>query len=419
VLSAISEKELEIRRILLAEVRRRLKRKERKEMPRQKKGSSDGLQVRGKNGLVSYVVNIKDPTRKSGYRQIRHSGFKTRKEAEAHKRQTIIQRDSGLTVSATNLTIAEFFPDALETHIRLKEVRPQTADNYRLELQTYILPKLGTIKMKDCSVVVLNKFLNEVVGVKHKANQPLSRAVMEKIVYLLKIGFKRAKVTGAIPFDPSAEISIPRASNKKVVKEIPPHLLESIRKEWWKERLAPFLETCLHTGARGGEIGALRWNDIDLQAKTIQINKTHYFKGARWYENEPKSRNGVRTISISDELVQILKEWRKSQAQDRLKAGALWQGKDYVFASEIGAPIAHPTYYNAWRRTLRRLDIKGFQVHSLRHTHISTLLRAGIALNIVARRVGDKPETILRTYAHCLPLDDLKCAQAFEEALGG
>jgi len=138
----------------------------------------------------------------------------------------------------------------------------------------------------------------------------------------------------------------------------------------------------------------------------------------RWYENAPKSRTGVRIISISEELIQILKDWKKRQVEDRLKAGAYWLSGDYVFASKIGKPIDHPTYYNAWRRTLRRLDIKGFKVHSLRHTHISTLIRQGIPIPVVARRAGDKPETILRTYAHCLPQDDLKCPQVFEEALG-
>ena len=387
-------------------------------MPRPKR-SGDGFQVRGKKGLVSYVVAIKDPTKKSGYRQIRYSGFTSKKEAEAHKRQTLTQRDSGVSVSTTNQTIADFFPDCLETHIRLKELRPQTAEDYRHHLHTYIIPKLGTVRMKDCSAIVLNKFINDLQGVRNKVNQPLSRSVVEKITYILKIGFKGAKVSGVIIFDPSKEISIPRSSSKKVVKEIPPQMLKSIRQEWWNERLAPFFETCLATGARGGEVGALRWPDIDFQSKTIQISKTHYFKNGRWYENAPKSRSGSRTVSISDELVQVLKDWRKKQAEERLKAGSLWSSGEYVFASEFGEPIAHPTYYNAWRRTIRHLDIKGFKVHSLRHTHISTLLRQGIALNIVARRVGDKPETILRTYAHCLPQDDLKCAQVFEEALGG
>ena len=387
-------------------------------MPRPKR-SGDGFQVRGKKGLVSYVVAIKDPTKKSGYRQIRYSGFTSRKEAEAHKRQTLTQRDNGVSVTTTNQTVADFFPDCLETHIRLKELRPQTAEDYRHHLHTYIIPKLGTVKMKDCSAIVLNKFLNDLQGVRNRVNLPLSRSVVEKITYLLKIGFKGAKVAGVIVFDPTREISIPRSSNKEVAKEISPHILKTIRQEWWNERLAPFFETCLATGARGGEVGALRWSDIDFQAKTIQISKTHYFKNGRWYENAPKSRSGSRTVSISDELIQVLKDWRKRQAEDRLKAGSYWKSGEYVFASEIGEPIAHPTYYNAWRRTLRRLKIKGFKVHSLRHTHISTLLRQGIALNIVARRVGDKPETILRTYAHCLPQDDLKCAQVFEEALGG
>lgn len=388
-------------------------------MARPKKRSGGGLQVRGKKGLVSYVIAIKDPTTKSGYRQIRYSGFTSKKEAEAHKRQTLTQRDSGVAVTTTNQTVSDFFPDCLETHIRMKELRPQTAEDYRHHLHTYIIPKLGTVRMKDCSVIVLNKFINELQGVRTKVNQPLSRSVVEKITYILKIGFKGAKAAGVIVFDPTKEISIPRSSSKKVAKEIPPQTLRTIRAEWWSERFAPFFETCLATGARGGEVGALRWSDIDFQAKTIQINKTHYFKNNRWYENAPKSRSGSRTVSISEELIQVLKEWRKRQAEERLKAGEHWKSGEYVFASEIGEPITHPTYYNAWRRTLRRLDIKGFKVHSLRHTHISTLLRGGIALNIVARRVGDKPETILRTYAHCLPQDDLKCAQVFEAALGG
>jgi integrase len=387
-------------------------------MPRPKR-SGGGFQVRGKKGLVSYVVAIKDPTKKSGYRHIRYSGFTSKKEAEAHKRQTLTQRDSGVAVTTTNQTVADFFPDCLETHIRLKELRPQTAEDYRHHLHTYIIPKLGTVKMKDCSAIVLNKFLNELQGVRNKVNQPLSRSVVEKITYILKIGFKGAKSAGVTIFDPTKEISIPRSSSKEIVKEIPPQTLRAIRKEWWNERLAPFFETCLATGARGGEVGALRWSDIDFQAKTIQISKTHYFKNGRWYENAPKSRSGSRTVSISEELVQVLREWRKRQAEERLKAGSYWKSGEFVFASEIGEPTAHPTYYNAWRRTLKRLGVKGFKVHSLRHTHISTLLRQGIALNIVARRVGDKPETILRTYAHCLPQDDLKCAQVFEEALGG
>lgn len=387
-------------------------------MPRPKR-SGDGFQVRGKKGLVSYVVAIKDPSKKSGYRQIRYSGFTSKKEAEAHKRKTLTQRDSGVSITTTNQTVADFFPDCLETHIRLKELRPQTAEDYRQNLRAYIIPKLGTVRMKDCSSIVLNKFLNDLQGVRNKVNQPLSRGVVEKIAYLLKIGFKGAKASGVTVFDPSKEISIPRSSKKETVKEIPPQLLKVMRIEWQKERLAPFFETCLATGARGGEVGALRWSDIDLQLKTIQINKTQYFKNGRWYENSPKSKSGSRTVSISEELVQVLKEWRKKQAEERLKAGSYWHSRDYVFSSEIGEPIAHTTYYSAWRRIRARSKGEGFLVHSLRHTHISTLLRQGIALNIVARRVGDKPETILRTYAHCLPQDDLKCAQVFEEALGG
>ena len=112
--------------------------------------------------------------------------------------------------------------------------------------------------------------------------------------------------------------------------------------------------------------------------------------------------------------MKILKEWRIRQNLDRLKVGQLWQEQDFVFTNEIGEPISASQLHTVWTRIQREAGLKGIHLHSLRHTHISALLRLGVPPHTVAKRVGDTVETILKVYAHSKPQDDKKAAEAFE-----
>ncbi len=85
----------------------------------------------------------------------------------------------------------------------------------------------------------------------------------------------------------------------------------------------------------------------------------------------------------------------------------------------MGRPI-HPQRLTEWFSKHRKAaGIPTGSLHILRHTHITLALTATppVPLHVVAARVGDRPETILSTYAHLLPHSDAMAAEAVAAVL--
>lgn len=376
------------------------------------KRTKSGIEIRGDS--ISHRFYIKDPTHPKGRREVRRSGFATVKEAEQDRREQLLLRDKGITVLPTNITVGEYFPDCLEAHFKTQGLRPQSQDDYRNHLRSYVLSSLGNLKLVDCTALVLEKFLLDLRSSGGtRSGKALSSSTVEKVGIVLKIGFKSAVRQKILAFNPMTDIRTPRTEVEKVL-EIDPDVLRRLRVEWKKERLGSFFEIKLALGARRGEVLALRWSDLDFQNLEVKIQRTLYTSGKVTYENAPKSKTGLRNVSLTLDQMKIFKEWRVRQNLDRLKVGQLWQEQDYVFTNEIGEPISASQLHTVWTRIQREAGLKGIHLHSLRHTHISALLRLGVPPHTVAKRVGDTVETILKVYAHSKPQDDKKAAEAFE-----
>ena len=134
-------------------------------------------------------------------------------------------------------------------------------------------------------------------------------------------------------------------------------------------------------------------------------------------ENPPKSKNSTRKVELTANQFSTLKSWRKRQSELRLRAGSHWLDQVYVFTNGRGERISGGYPYAPWIKICKEAGIERVPFHSIRHSHITTLLRAGRPAHIVARRVGDLPTTILQTYAHIMPLDDQHSAITFEKAI--
>ena len=84
---------------------------------------------------------------------------------------------------------------------------------------------------------------------------------------------------------------------------------------------------------------------------------------------------------------------------------------DLVFPDELRRKI-NPRKFTDWFGKLRKAaGLTVGTLHILRHTHITHALTHGVPLHVVAARAGDKPETILATYAHLLPTSDEQAAE--------
>ena len=97
--------------------------------------------------------------------------------------------------------------------------------------------------------------------------------------------------------------------------------------------------------------------------------------------------------------------------------GSAWVDTGYIFVQENGEPLYPSTPYLIFGKFLRELKIEARPFHSLRHTHVTELLRAGKQAHMVAKRVGDEVATILKVYAHSNAQDDQNLADTFDEVL--
>ena len=188
-----------------------------------------------------------------------------------------------------------------------------------------------------------------------------------------------------------------------------------------KERsLYPIVAVALGTGMRRGELLALRWKDVDLDAAQLRVEQSlEQTKRGGLVFKAPKTRHGRRTITLPASTVAVLREHWKATLECRLQLG---QGKTpagaLVFAAWDGNTRSPNAMTKEWRRAIHAAKLKA-TFHSLRHTHASSLIAAGIDVLSISRRLGHgSPAITLGVYGHLFKPDD-RAAAAIDEILGG
>jgi len=181
----------------------------------------------------------------------------------------------------------------------------------------------------------------------------------------------------------------------------------------------------LMTGARLGEILALRWSDIDWEAGVAHIRRTviEHMLGqgaASWYTfKEPKSGHG-RSVDLGVATMRRLKAHRGTQAAQRLAAGEKWKDLDLVIATPTGEPVRPSTTSGRFREAVVKAGLSGVRFHDLRHAHATILLKTGTPPHVVSKRLGHSTVAFtLQVYAHVLPGQQKEAADAIETALLG
>jgi integrase len=205
--------------------------------------------------------------------------------------------------------------------------------------------------------------------------------------------------------------SAPKVDDEEmVIVQDAPAFVEKIR----GHRLFTLGMVGLFTGMRLGEVLALRWGRVDIDAKVIQdreaLEQTKKY-GIRF--QAPKSQAGRRDLTLPDLLVDALREFRKEQLELRIKLGAGKLPDDgLLFAGFDGEPRAPSSVSRAWS------GATGVGYHNLRHTHASQLIDGDVDIVTISKRLGHAtPAITLAVYAHMFKKTDAKAAAAINAAL--
>lgn len=197
---------------------------------------------------------------------------------------------------------------------------------------------------------------------------------------------------------------------------------------------ADMLTVTVGTGMRFGEVTALWVSDVDLTRRSIRINKAWKRDGEdneqdtpSWLKKSikakhamrghhlgnPKTLKSKRTITVSEELISILKRQVDSRAAD-----------DFVFVTPTQRPLHNADYYErVWKPLMGELAAEGFapfRFHDLRHTHVAWLVAGGAPLPHIQARLGHESiTTTIDTYGHLLPVGDELISDIIDTALRG
>ncbi len=156
------------------------------------------------------------------------------------------------------------------------------------------------------------------------------------------------------------------------------------------------------TGMRQGELLALRWQDVDLEAGTLAVRHTLQ-RGTRELA-EPKTDRARRAPRLGADATATLREHRRQQLAQRLAAGRSWQAGDFVFTSRTGTPLDSRNVTQALQDALRRAGLPRQRFHDLRHAYATLMIEDGEELAVVSRTLGHADlSTTADIYAHLTP----------------
>ena len=185
-------------------------------------------------------------------------------------------------------------------------------------------------------------------------------------------------------------------------------------------QLRVMITMLVFTGMRRGELCGLEWKDIDFDQRTISICRTSQYigRGKNLITKEPKTRSGIRKLSVGENLCRLLKSYRKFQMLERLRVGDRWVDTDRLFTQWNGEPIHPDTVTEGFAKFLKRHDLPKVTLHSLRHSNATLMIAEGVDIRTVSNRLGHaQTSTTLNIYSHALKSRDQDAADKLDAAL--
>ena len=177
----------------------------------------------------------------------------------------------------------------------------------------------------------------------------------------------------------------------------------------------------VNTGMRLGETLGLRWQDIDLEGKTLTISQTMQCVNREIkFVKRAKTKGSRRTIDLPSNLIVFMKKLQLEQeTQKRWTHKDVYEDHDLVCCRETGTPINLHSFGSYFIRLAKRAGIN-ISFHGLRHTHASLLLKAGEYPKVISERLGHTQIGItMDIYSHIMPGMQKQAAEKIDLILTG
>ena len=334
-------------------------------------------------------------------------------EKEAARLAVVFEEEVKRGGGDSGATFAEHAARWLREHAE-PNLEPKTVSVYRHLLESKILPAIGHVRLSKLAPAHLSAFYRQLAEDGARADGKPGGYSTRTIKYChgtVSTILSAAVQWGALEANPALKVRPPKgaAMAKKTnhfddaqAAKFLAHI-ESEPIEW-----RALVHLALFGGLRLEEVLPLEWADIDLERRTVDINKTiTYVDGLQIVKGTAKNKGSIRRITIPRSVAGLLAEYRGGAAAGRL------------FKFHYSSP-------RHWlRKSIRKYNaahedkLPDISFHGLRHTNATLLISQGVDIRTVSGRLGhNNPGTTLAVYSHFIKSRDEAASDALEGLLG-
>lgn len=314
----------------------------------------------------------------------------------------IIIIDLDKLLKENNITITDF--------CKISNVSDTTLRGIRNGTTTSIVTAQKIADTLGLDVLSVFKAINEKSG--------LSPQTIKHYHTFISSVLERAVKWGLILSNPCRRIDPPKATKKDIVYLTEDEAIRMLNLLQQEEISYRTLFTLLiYCGMRRGEVLGLEWSDIDFKNNVLSINRTSQYTNEKGiYTDDVKTASSRRSMKLSGEVIELLKEYKVWQDEQRLAIGDKWNDTDRLFTQWNGLPMSLSTPYKWLQDFTKKNNLPKINIHSLRHTNATLLIKQGVNVRTVAGRLGHSvTSTTLNIYTHELQSADAAAADSLSE----
>jgi integrase len=369
-----------------------------------RRGHNEGSIYQRKDGRWVGAVTESDGTRKYYY-------GRTSGEVRDRVLSARANLKKGLPISMdARKSIRQFMDDWLAS-IR-PSVRPKTYVTYEGLVRLHINPALGNYRLIALTPEQLHRFYND------RLAAGLSPQSVRHLHAVIHRALEQAARWNLVGRNVGDLVTPPRVEHRDI-HPLSPEQAQKLIEACQDDRLGALYVLALSTGMRQGELLALRWRDVDLDAGYLYVSGTLQRTGDGLAISAPKTAGSRRSVLLSALAVDSLRKHKLQQNSERLLMGGNWENNDFVFANEVGRPIeATNLLRRSFKPLLGRAGLPNIRFHDLRHSAATLLLEKGIHPKIVSDMLGHSQVGItLNLYSHVTPTMQKQAADAMDVIL--
>lgn len=294
-------------------------------------------------------------------------------------------------------------------YVATEAPKAKTARTYAWAIEHIKAVSPGNPLVSRCTHIMLQDILN-------RLPDNLSRSSLNLCRVVVSLSFAQARTWRLRDDNPAEHLTLPRRDRPEPERlTVSPDQAAELLRALSEERLGLAVALTYAIAARPGEVTALRREDVNLEAGTVTIRASHNFVGGQVLREAPKSKRGVRTLSVPAELHPWLARQMARATTERAMMGERWTAPDegLLFARETDGGRLHASgLYEVSRRVAERLGLGKVGPRVLRRSMLSALGAAGVDPKVRAA-IGGHTATI--TERHYREVDQQEIDRAMDK----